>query len=288
MNEHKLDSLIALLDDPDNSVFHSVLEELMKDDMVTIDHLERIGETSLDQLVQKRIDYIIHQIQIKETKEKIKKWAFQQTIDLFEGFFLISSHHYPDIKLKTIQLQLERIRKDIWLEFRNSLTSLEKITILNYILFDHYEFTIDTINPDSPQHCYLNKVLDSKKGNPVSITILYTIIAQSLNLPVYYIDFQESPLVGYFDKDIATLAYGEDSESSLLFYINPSNNGAIIGPKEVEYILHTTDVSERKKLIEPCPDRIVLKRLIEKLIFAYNQSGAAEKANYLNEIADIL
>lgn len=288
MKDKKLDSLINLLDDPDDSVFNLVREEILKLDISVVDQLEQIRETSLDDLVQKRIEFIIQQIQLHDTRKKIKNWANQPLLDLFEGFFLISRHQYPEIKLKSIQVQLDKIRKDIWLEFRNSLTSLEKITILNHIFFDHYRFSVDRINPDSPQHCYINQVLEFRKGNPVSITIIYTLIARSLDLPVHYIDFKNNPLVGYFDQDMARLAHGENQVNPVLFYINPSNSGAIIGPRELDYIQNTTELTDKTKLAEPCPDRIILKRLIEKLIQSYDQQGASEKANYLNEIADIL
>jgi hypothetical protein len=288
MNEYKLDSLITLLDDPDDSVFNVVLEEILKEDISIVDHLEHIWETSLDILVQKRIELIIQKIQLNDTTTKIRNWANQDTIDLFEGFFLISRHHYPELKLKPIQVQMDKIRKDVWLEYRNSLTSLEKVTILNHIFFDHYKFEVDQLNPNSPQNCFINRVLDLRKGNPVSIAIVYTLVARSLDLPVHYIDFQTNPLIGYFDKEIARIVQGEDYKHAVLFFINPSNNGAIIGPKEVDYLQNTHELPDRKKLTEPCPDRIVIKRLVEKLVIAYQELGIENKAQYMNEIAAIL
>lgn len=92
MIKKKLDSLIILLDDPDDSVFHIVQDELLKEDISVVDHLEHIWETSLDELVQKRIESIIQKIQLNDTKVKIRKWSDQKSIDLFEGCFLISRH----------------------------------------------------------------------------------------------------------------------------------------------------------------------------------------------------
>jgi hypothetical protein len=287
MNELKLESLITLLDDPDESVFNMVLVEILKEDISIVDRLEHIWETSFEKLVQERIEFIIQQIQLNDTKEKIKNWANQETLDLFEGVFLISRYQYPELKLKSIQIQLEKIRKDIWLEFKNSLTSLEKITILNHIFFDHYKFKINHENTGSPQNCYINRVLDTRKGNPISITILYTLVARSLNLPVYYIDFDKNPLVAYFDKDLAPMVHGEDSKH-ILFYVNPSNKGAIIGPKEVDYIQQSADSHDHRHQPEPCSDRTIIKRLIEKLTDDYKQTGSLEKVNYLREIAEIL
>ncbi|MFA5328741.1 MAG: transglutaminase-like domain-containing protein [Prolixibacteraceae bacterium] len=288
MDEHKLKSLINLLDDPDESVFSFVFEEIIKEDVGLVDRLEHIWETSLDDLVQKRIELIIQQLQLRDTKEKIKNWANQKTLDLFEGAFLIARYQYPELKLKSVQTQLEKIRKEIWLEFQSSLTSLEKITILNHVFYSHYKFRIDKTEADTAQSCYINRVLDTRVGNPVSIAILYTLIGRSLNLPLHYIDFDKNPLVGYFNKELAQLVHGEKNKNKVLFYINPSNKGAIIGPKEVEYIQQTSDSPEPVYLTEPCPDRTIIKRLIEKLAQAYTQQGISEKFYYLNEIADML
>jgi len=288
MNEHELDSLIALLDDPDDSVFSLVLHEILKKDISVVDHLEHLWETSLDGLVQQRLEFIIQQIQFNDTRVRIKNWANQSSIDLFEGFFLISRYYYPELKLKPIQVQLDKIRKDIWLEFRNSQTSLEKITIINHIFFHHYKFVIDRVNPDSPQNCFINRILDFRKGNPVSIAILYTLIARSLGLPVHYIDIENTPLVGYFDKDIAQLVNGEEFENPILFYVNPANKGAIIGPKEIEYIHNSAEMHDRLKLTEPCTDRITIKRLVEKLIISYQELGVMDRVEYLQDLASIL
>jgi len=288
MNE-KLDSLIALLDDPDDSVFSYVLDEMVKLDVSLVERLEHIWETSFDELVQKRIELIIQKIQLNDTREKIKNWSNQKKLDLFEGVFLIARYQYPELKLKPIQTQLENIKKDVWLEYRSSLTSLEKITILNHIFYDHYKFKIDRNNEDLPQHCFINRVLDTHRGNPVSVAILYTLVARSLDLPVQYIDFDKNPLVGYFDKDLAQLVHGEDCDSHILFYVNPSNKGAIIGLKEVSYIQHTEGLLGTEKLTRPCTDKIIIKRLIEKLAYAYSLEGNNnEKAFYLNEIANML
>lgn len=285
MNETKLDSLINLLDDPDDSVFHLVQEELLKEDLAMVAYLERVWETSMDELVQKRIENIIQKIQLNDTKEKIKSWANQKSIDLFEGFFLIARHQYPELKLKPVQDHLEKIKKEIWLEFRNSLTSLEKISIMNHIFFKHHKFSVGKDEPDSPQYCYINRILETRKGNPISISILYTLIARSLNLPVHYIDFPENPLLGYFDKDIARIAHGDEMENPVLFYINPAHKGAVIGPKEVDYLHSSKDIDDQKLPVKPCPDRTVIKRLVEKLALDYKQEGIIEKVIYLNDIA---
>lgn len=287
MANSKLDSLIALLDDPDSAVIDLVMEEILKEDIAVVDHLERIWETSLDEVLQQRIELAIRQIQLNDTKKKIRAWSETESIDLFEGMFLISRYHYPELKLKPIQLQLNNIRKEVWLEFRNSMNDLEKITILNHIFFTHYKFKIERKNPGKPQLSYINRILETHRGNAVSISCLYVLIARSLDLPVYYIDFQNNHLLGYFQykglKDEP-----KESVNQALYYINPANKGAIIGPKEIDYILHSGSDEDHRLLNRPCTDRTLLKRLLEELIRDYKGMGATGSAVYLNEIAEML
>ncbi len=288
MNDLKVNSLTALLDDPDDSVFEAVLEEFLKEDTSIVEHLEHIQDINLDELVQKRLELIIQKIQLNDTKEKIRNWGNQEKLDLFDGVFLISRHRYPGLKREELRDKIGEIRNDIWVEFRNSLTSLEKITIFNHIFFKHYKFRTNKEDLDPPQHYYINRVLETHLGNPVSIAILYTLVAQSLHLPVYYVDFSKNPMLGYFDNNQGKHGHGEDSGPSVLFYIDPLNKGAIIGPKEIGYIKNSEENKDLQKIKTPCPDRMVIKRLVEKLATSYLKTGHSDKAVFLKEIADML
>jgi hypothetical protein len=288
MDSDKLQALITLLDDPDQSVYELVERELLKEKNLQVKELEQIWETSLDELIQTRIENLIQQIQFRETSAKIQNWANQKEVDLFEGFFLISQYQYPDIKLKTVQSQLKKISSDVWLEINNRLTSIEKITVLNHILYDVNKFTINLSNLQSPQNCYLNQVLDTKKGNPVSLAILYTLVARELGFPLQLINFPKNPLLAYIDNEAARKAHGEDYESPVLFYINPANRGAIIGRKEIEFFMKKNENADPDLFETPCEDKKIIKLLIENLIASYESLGHQDKMDDLNAIACLL
>jgi regulator of sirC expression with transglutaminase-like and TPR domain len=285
MDGNKLDSLICLLDDPDELVFAHVLDEIVKEGMPVVVFLEHIWETSLNELVQRRIELIIQKIQLKDTKDRIRMWAVNDKLDLFEGVFLIARYQYPGLKLRIIQQQLEKIRNEVWLEYRISFTSLEKITILNHFIFDLYKFRIDNANPYHPQQCYINRVLDTRKGNVISIAILYMLIARLLTLPVLYVDIDNQPLIAYIDTK---MKQKDPNDCSVMFYINPANKGAIIGPNEIDFFQGSVDHSFEKQLVQPSSDRLIIKRLIEKLTSSYRRMGSQDKVDYLCEIAQIL
>lgn len=288
MNDKKLQALITLLDDPDDSVFRMIEQEILKEDAKIVEKLEQIWETSLDELIQYRIENLIQQIQFNDTKEKIKRWSTQKTVDLFDGFFLITRYQYPDLKLKSITQKLDKITKDIWLEFNNSLTALEKITIVNHILFDVHKFSVNLPNLGSPQNCYLNQLLETQKGNPVSLAILYILVARRLELPVHFIDFPRNPLLAYIDPIIAEEAHGKGYNTPVLFYINPSNKGAIVGKREIDYFIKKSELITKETVTTPCPDKTIIRKLLETLIQSYEELGYQDKVDDLKVIADML
>ncbi|MDO8951805.1 MAG: transglutaminase family protein, partial [Draconibacterium sp.] len=261
----KLDALIDLLDDPDLTVFELVQQELLKETDEIIPALEQKWESIFDGNCQERIENIIQNLQFKETARLLKEWLITDSDerDLLTGFLIIDRFQYPDLNPLNIKLKLENIRKKIWLELNNSLTLLEKTTILNHFIFNINEFSINFKNIHSPQNCFLNQMLDTKKGNPVSLSVFYTIIARQLDLPAQFINFPKNPLVAIVDARLARKVHGNDAKSDVLFYINPSNKGSITSIKEIEYHLRTNNYLPLHNYTEPKSDIHFIKMLIE-------------------------
>lgn len=282
----KLNALIGLLDDPDLTVFQLVEKELLKETDEIIPVLEQKWENSLDGNCQERIENIIQNLQFKETFRLLHEWISEvdENRDLLTGFLTIDRLQYPDVNVLGIQAKLENIRKKIWLELNNSLTLLEKTTIVNHFLFNVNEFAINFKNIHSPQNCFLNQVLDTRKGNPVSLAIFYIIMARMLDLPARFIDFPKNPLVAIVDAKLARKVHGQNSESDVVFYVNPSNRGSITSIKEIEYHLRTNNFSPLQNYTEPKPDVLLIKLLIETLERSYQSVNFTDKKERIHEL----
>ncbi len=286
MTNRKVNALIELLDDPDLTVYELVEKELLKETDKIIPKLEQKWESSFDVFCQERIENIIQNLQFKETARLLKQWlkANLEERDLFTGFLIIDRFQYPDVNPLNIRLKLENIRKKVWLELNNSLTLLEKITILNHFLFNLNEFSINFKNIHSPQNCFLNQMLDTKKGNPVSISIFYTIVARMLDLPAQFIDFPKNPLVAIVDAKLARKVHGNDVKSDVLFYINPSNKGSITSIKEIEYHLRTNNYFPLHHYTEPKSDVAFIKLLVESLELSYQSVNFMDKKDRVKQL----
>jgi hypothetical protein len=285
----KLDALIDLLDDPDLTVFELVQNELLKETDKIIPALEKKWESIFDGDCQERIENIIQNLQFKETARMLQEWLVTDSDerDLLTGFLIIDRFQYPDLNPLNIQAKLENIRKKIWLELNNSLTLLEKTTILNHFLFNINEFSINFKNIHSPQNCFLNQLLDTKKGNPVSLGIFYTIIARQLELPAQFINFPKNPLVAIVDAKLARKVHGNNAKSDVLFYINPSNKGSITSIKEIEYHLRTNNYQPVHQYTEPKSDIYFIKLLIESLELSYQSVNFIDKKERISKLLQL-
>jgi regulator of sirC expression with transglutaminase-like and TPR domain len=289
MERSKLNALIDLLDDPDTTVFGMVEKELLKENDEIIPALEKKWETSFDESCQERIENIIQNLQFKNTQNQLREWlnTDPERQNLLNGFCTVDRIQYPDLNTLNIQLKIETIRRSIWLELNNSLTILEKITILNHYLFNMNGYSINLSNPHSPQNCFLNQLIDSKKGNSISLSIFYVLIARELELPVRLVDFPKNPLVAVVDQDLAQKVHGSTQDSDVLFYINPSNKGAITSRKEIEYHLKRNDFTPLHEYSEPKPDSLFIQRLLESMLDSYNSVGFTDKEKKIKQLLEL-
>lgn len=279
--------MINLLDDPDNLVFETVEKELLKENYTIIPALEEKWENSFDETSQERIENLIQDLQFKKTKNLLSYWLCSEEKDLLEGFLIIDRFQYPDLNYLAIYQKIEKIKNTVWLELNDSLTYLEKTTILNHFLFNINGFSINHNNLKSPQNCYLNQMLDTKKGNPVSLSLFYTILARQLGLPANFTNFPKNPLIAITDCDLAKKVHGKKYQSDVLFYINPSNKGSIASRKEVKYHLNKNNYKPMEKYAEPQSDEKFIFRLLQTLRSSFHSVGFEEKEARTNELISL-
>jgi len=277
------------LDDPDQNVFNQVSTRFLSFGQEVIPVLEDAWEYSFDPLIQNRIENIIHQIQFDIIKDSLKEWMKPDNQNLLEGALLIAKYQYPDIDIVKVKKQIDQIKQDVWLELNDNLTALEKVKIINHILFDVHNFSGNTSNYHAPQNSYINNVLESKKGNPLLLSIIYTIVAQSLDIPIYGVNLPEHFILCYVDDQHMGVPSTEGNDgSNVLFYINPFSKGAIFGQKEIEAFLKQLKLESHSIFYEPCSNLEIVRRLLRNLIASYEKLGYPDKSSELTRLLQSL
>jgi len=276
--DRELEALISLLEDPDNQVFDNVSNRLIELGEEVVPPLEKRWEITLKPDLQERIENVIRKIQFNSLKRGMDSWKSGGGTDLLFGAYLVARFQYPDLQYDQLNEKIEKIKKDIWLELNNDLTALEKVKVINYFLYDIHRFDKSLKKAHTPQLYLLNHVLDTCKGSPVMLGLIYAELARRLNLPIYGVNLPRNFVLCYYDPE-----YHEDP-NNILFYINPSDKGTVLGMKELKHFLRHLKIEEKEFYFTPCSGTDVIERLIINLQYAYQRSGQPEKAQALKNL----
>jgi len=280
-----IDTLLALIDDRDEEVFFAVRDKLIEAGPAILPVLEYALSSSSNLLQHERLELIINQLKLLKLIDKTVQWVMAEEKTLLDGWILGSNIQYPSIAPDKIDVLVQKIVRDIWIEMNDSLTSIEKVSIINHVFFEMYHFGLNTPDIYAPENCLINNLLVSRKGNLVSLSTLYCIIAQRLNLPIHPIGIGQYLILGYYEPQISKEVYGENADP-YLFYINMEHKGAIVGAKELEYFVH-----ENKESIEnatPLSKETLIKKLLISLKQCYQSRGDEEKAGLTDKLLDKL
>jgi regulator of sirC expression with transglutaminase-like and TPR domain len=281
-------ALVRLIDDPDENIYEHVRSALIDRGPEVIPVLESSWEhEDYGLLFQSRIENLVHDIQLSNTRNRLKEWINASHKDLLEGAIIIAQYQYPNLDEAELRDSLQKIRKDIWLEINAHQTAYEKVRVFNKIFYGKYGFSGNSKNFHSPLNSCINTVLETKKGNPLSLCVLYSIIAQSLDLPIYGVNLPNHFVLAYMDEDNINPFINTNNKHGALFYINAFARGGIFDELEIKEFLKALNKSEIREYFEPCSNSAILLRMITNLINAFQQSGNAEKVRELTDLRDL-
>ncbi len=285
MNLKEVIALITLLDDPDETIYSQVKDRFMMLGPPAIPHLETAWENSFDTIMQNRIEQIIHTIQFETLEKALKTWSKEESDDLLKGALIISHYQYPDLDENKVRKQLAQIKQDVWLELNDDLTALEKVKIINHILFEVHNFSGNITNYHAPQNSFINNVLESKKGNPLMLSVVYALICKELNIPVYGINLPQHFVLAYINDNANLIDVNNKTLSNnILFYINPFSKGLIFNQKDIDQFLKQLNLDPDPKYYLPCSNMDIIKRSLNNLIHSYEKLGYLEKVEELKRL----
>ncbi len=288
IDNNQINAMIKLLDDPDEEIFGQIEGRLLEMGAEVIPILEGAWEDSENDIIQGRIENIIQKINYDDVCRKLVNWARLGAQNLLTGALLVAKYQYPELDEEKVKNTINQIKQDVWLELNENLTALEKVKILNHILFDVHGFDGNRKNYHSPNNSYINNIIESKKGNPLSLGILYMIIAQGLDIPIYGVNLPDHFVLAYEDELKQFASTNENEQEGILFYINPFSKGAIFGKKEIQSYLDQIKVKSKRSHFVPCNNIDIIIRNLNNLIFSYQKIGKEGKVQEIKHLLELV
>ena len=233
MKENKeISALLHLIDDPDEYVYNTVSEKIISFGKAIIPNLENLWENTTSEDLQEKIELLIHRLHFRDLTNDFTAWAAGDA-DLLEGALLVARYHYPELQKNTVLQEIEKLKRNIWLELNSYLTPLEQVNVITSIIYNYYKQKGVEFAYNNPDDYLINKALESKKGNAVNNGIIYLVLCELLDVPIRAINIPRQFILAYLDLQHDLLNPVGHASEKIKFYIDPLN-GQIYSHKDVE------------------------------------------------------
>lgn len=283
---NEISALFVLIDDPDEEIFGVVSEKIIDYGKPIIPNLEHLWETTPNEEVQERIELLIHRLHYHDLTEDFRQWSISGHHDLMLGALLVCKFQYPDLPAAPVLQEIEKIRRNIWLELNNYLTPLEQISIVTSILYNYCALKgTETAYTDSNTFL-LHKILETKRGNQISNGILYLMLCELLDIPVRAINIPRQFVIAYLKPGYSEENL-ENPQQKIEFFIDPTS-GQVFTHKDVENYFKRISVPLTASYFKPQANKKVIQYLLEELGKCFDDEKTKYKQQELKDLSDLL
>ena len=275
MTDKELNALVSLLDDGDQEIKEHVRGKIISLGNEIIPFLESKWEGSFNPELQKEIEEIVHDMQLNLLMERLTNWKNSEEKELLEGLWIINTYLYPELEFEQLNALMQQIYFDVWTNFKNELSVYDKIKLINNVMFNDLKFSANTKNFHSPSNSMIKTVLETKKGNPISLCSVYLLVAKKLGLPVYGVNL----------PNLFVLTY---QSGKFKFYINAFNKGLIFTKQDINNYLDHLKLDPKPEYYEPCGNIEIIRRVIRNLIYPFEKIGDLDKSREVSQMLKIV
>lgn len=274
MSVSEIHALLALLDDPDDTVYNHVRDQLISKGNEVLPYVnEEVSKSPNCDVFLGRLEKLRGELQRTDTKSAVIEWKSQDSPCLWEGVLLVQKATYPDMDVEEARQDFDRLKRDVWLELNDELTALEQIRIINHMLFSMRGMQSLRRVQNVAIEALPSFVLKEKKGNALGLGLLYLCLAETLNLPIRGVNLPNHFILAYCDESHLQEHENSSAQSGILFYVNPFSNGSVIGPDDVAEFLSHLQTSETERQWRPCNSVEIIHRLVQHVAFSLREGG---------------
>lgn len=274
LDERSLRSLISLLDDDDPRSLRLVKERLFDAGVAALPYLEEARGSSEPEFAA-RLDAVAEELRLRDLQGRFAALAAERVPDLEEGALLLSRFGHPRTDPAVYRTWLDRVAVAAGEEIPEDCGVGEAVRRLANHLFQAMGFGGNEANYYDPDNSYLSRVIDTRRGIPVSLSVLYLLAAKRLRIPVYGVGTPGHFLLGYRESDAPC-------------FIDCFRAGRRMDAPEVRRMLVRNGYEFKPAYLKPCGPREILARMMRNLLSIYQKTGAVERAERLSSLVEIL
>ena len=285
--EAEISALFKLIDDPDEEVFNTIADRLLNYGTPIIPDLEHLWENTLDEATLERIEIMIYKLRLQDLKEAFIEWKSKPDPSLFEGALLVTKFQFPELAIDSLRHQMEKIRRNIWLELNNYLTPLEQANVIRNILFNYYQIKGVEVNYEKPEEFLISAPLQSKKGNAIANTLLYAELCQKLEIQAQFINIPKQCIIAFYASDWDPEEIVANPQEFIQFYVEGTTGNAF-SQKDLDQYMIRSNIEPKNSYYKALSNVKIIKKHLLEFAKCFNSPTLQYKQKDLTDLANLL
>ena len=283
----EIKALFTLIDDPDEEVFSTIADRLLDYGTPIIPDLENLWENTLEETTLERIEKMIYRLRLNDIQQQLKDWAALPKPSLFEGALILVKYQFPELALDPLRHQLEKIRRNTWLELNNYLTPLEQANVIRNILFSYYQIKGVEVSYDNPEDFLVSSPLQSKPGNAFANSLIYAELCQQLDILADFINIPKQCIIAFYTMDWDPDAIVPNPQEFIQFYIEGTTGNAF-SQKDLDQYFQRSNIEPKNSYYKPLSNQRIIKKLFQEFSKCFTSPTLQYKQKDLNDLANLL
>ncbi len=273
----EIQSLLFLLEDPDPFVkeqveqrFYSLGEHAVP--LIDECRLEAI-ETNSRQVADNMLLQLTFPALYSDFYELYEE-GITDFAQLERALFFLTRFGNPTLRTSVYKQQLDVMAKQLSHDITYAIDNIEQMNILLHYVFEKEGFhgtKEDLFKADSS---YMHKVLETKKGIPLSLSMIVLALAHRLELPFFGVNM---PM--HF-----VLLFENNTE---VIYIDPFQGGKFLSRKELDTFLLMNNVDPNPTYYKKAGNAMMLIRTMRNLLYSYEQDKDTLRAEKLKLLINL-
>jgi len=262
-------ALEALLDDPSPTVHAALLAQFTRHGCESVDLL-RYFTSQPNRILALHAAAYLRELNFSDPVTEFRGFIRSLNYELETGALLLSRTVNPDVDIGACCTQLDAMAARCRQLIAEPATAREKCRVLNRVLFHEYALRGNTDHYTDPLNSYLDQVLVRRKGIPISLSIVYLLVAERAGVNLSAVGLPGHFMVGCYEEHVP-------------FFIDPFNAGVFLNAGEVFALLRSSSVNASVSDLAPTPVREVLCRCCRNLVNHYTAAREPDRARLFAE-----
>ncbi|UPT74706.1 MAG: transglutaminase-like domain-containing protein [Elusimicrobiota bacterium] len=274
LDEKALRSLVTLLEEEDPASLALVRSKILGVGAAIIPYLDELRPAATPEMAV-RLESVAGELRFQDLRRDFVRLSLAKAPDLEEGSLLISRFGFADVDSKVYAAWLDKVAAKIAADMPPDAGIGESVRRLTNHVFQSLGFAGNESRYYDPDNSYLSRVIDTRRGIPVTLTVLVLLLARRLRLPLYGVGTPGHFLAGF-----------KEGGSSL--FVDCFRSGQLMTLPEVKRMLVRNGYDWRPELGKPVGSRDILARMLRNLISIYQKTGASDRAERLSTLVEIV